>query len=68
MLFEECEDSNNQISREIVEWVDSKYYKRLKYGWLKKLERKNKELERKNKELKIELDKVISISKELQNI
>ena len=67
MLFEECEDSNNEICREIVEWADGKYYKRLKYGWLKKLERKNKELERKNKELKIELHKVISIIKELQD-
>ena len=68
MLFEECEDSNNEICREVVEWADGKYYKRLKYGWLKKLERKNKELKGKNKELKIELDKVISIINELQNI
>ena len=68
MFFEECEDSNNEICRGIVKWADDKYYKQLKYGWLKKLERKNKELERKNKELKIELHKVISIIKELQNI
>ena len=27
MSFEECEDSNNEICREIVEWADGKYYK-----------------------------------------
>ena len=68
MLFEECEDSNNEICREIVEWADGKYLKRWKLDWEEKLERDICKLERKNKELKIELDKVISISKELQNI
>ena len=74
MLFEECEDSNNEICRENVEWADGKYFKQWKLDWEKKLERDICKLERdicklerKNKELKIELDKVISISKELQD-
>ena len=75
MLFEECEDSNNDIFREVVEWTDGKYYKQWKYGWLKILERDKCKLKRKNTEFKIkrdeliiELDEVISISKELQKI
>ena len=60
-------DSNNEICRENVEWADGKYFKRWKLDWEEKLERDICKLERKNKELKIELDKVISISKELQD-
>ena len=75
MLFEECEDSNNEICREVVEYADGKYYKRWKYGWLKKLERDIHKLKKKNKEMKIkcdelrsDLDEVISISKYLHNL
>ena len=60
MFFEECEDSNNEICRENVEWADGKYFKRWKLDWEKKLERDICKLERKNKELKIELHKVPS--------
>ena len=75
MFFEECEDSNNEICREVVEYADGKYYKRWKYGWLKKLERDIHKLKKKNKEMKIkcdelrsDLDEVISISKYLHNL
>ena len=35
MFFEECEDSNNDICSEVVEWGDGKYYGQWKHGWLK---------------------------------
>ena len=62
MFFKECEDSNNEICREIVEWADGKYYKRWKYGWLKKLERDIHKLKRKIKEMKrikMKLEKIM---------
>ena len=33
MFVKECEDSNNEICRKIVEWADGKYQRRWNYGW-----------------------------------
>ena len=56
MLFEECEDSNNEICREIVEWADGKYFKRWKLDWEEKLEGDNQELKSDKHELEDKLN------------